>query len=81
MAANEDGLRSTHDEARHRYKEALVEMRRVETILRDVGGDHPDGNQALHNANRRLAFERANFERALTNFSDAVLWKSTGGGK
>lgn len=73
MTALEEELRKELATARERYELALAEMQLAENVYGDLGGHHPDGTQALINANRKVAHESACFQEALKRFSEAVL--------
>lgn len=73
MSFDVDGLRKDLETARHRYREALAEMRRAEDIHSDIGGQHPDSTHSLRNANRKLSVEAQEFRNTLRRFSEAIL--------
>lgn len=73
MDASEENLRNELSAARQEYELALAEMRLAESVYQSLGGQHPDGTQALQNANRKLAGASLKFQEALKRFSDAVL--------
>ena len=70
---SESVLRRDLEKARQQYDRALAYRRMAEEHLLDLGGEHPDGAQSLHNANRVVAHAAEEFQRALKAFADEVL--------
>ena len=73
MPADEARLRKDLDTSRKRYQAALCLARDANSIYRTVGHGHPDGMQALPNANRELHLATEQYHHALKEFSEAVL--------
>jgi hypothetical protein len=73
MRADEARLREDLDTSRKRYQAALRLANEANSIYRSVGHGHPDGMQALRNANHELHLATEQYHRALKQFSEAVL--------
>jgi hypothetical protein len=56
--------------ARDAYRKAQAARFKAEDMARHLSPGHPDGTQALHNANQQAASATERYERALREFID-----------
>jgi len=78
MLADDGRLRKDLDTSRKRYQTALRLANEANSIYRSVGHGHPDGMQALRNANHELHLATEQYHQALKEFSEAVLRRTDG---
>jgi hypothetical protein len=56
--------------ARDAYRKAHAARLKAEDLTKHLSPGHPDGTQALHNANQQLAMASERYEKALRVFID-----------